>query len=596
MARGDVSLACAWALVDELVRGGVRDACLSPGSRSTALALALSRHPAIELQIHLDERSSAFVALGIARATARPVIVACTSGTAAAGFLPAVVEASMSRVPLVLLTADRPPRLRGTGANQTIDQVDLYGTYAEYLEPPLPTRLDDADAWAAAGRDAILGMRRNWQPVQVNCSFEEPLMPSLGVQARPSSETGAWEPLETAPLPEEEQDGLVSEVSGSRCAVVIGCTWPIDVSDVDLRTFDRLGWPVLAGPTSNLRRPGTLTAGQTLLGVEEWLADHRPEVVLQLGATPTTRATQAFVAAAERLIVADRTHPDPDPDHRASLRLRADLPAVLGALRQRDVAQRTTDGSLGIAITAPTGREPTHTEVAARLAAAIEPAPEGWRASWQEADRRARGALDAFMDDWDEPSDLRTARDVVAAAPDGGTVFAGNSSPVRDLDVAMMPRKAIRVIANRGASGIDGLVSTALGVASASRAPTIALLGDLSTLYDLGALAWNATRTDVDLTLVVLNNGGGHIFSSLPQRDLPEHRRLFVTPHAIDLAATSAALGIGHVRVERSSDLVPAIGERAAASRIRLLEVTTSAELERRRRDELGAAVSAALR
>ena len=594
MTSGDVSLRCAWSLVDELVRGGVRHACLSPGSRSTPLALALARHPAIELQVHLDERSSAFVALGIARASARPVIAACTSGTATAEFLPAVVEASMSRVPLVLLTADRPPRLRGTGANQTIDQVGLYGSYAAYLEPPVPADDRDAEAWGAAGRDAIAVLRRAWQPVQVNCPFDEPLTPSPGAPAPTPSERGAWEELTPEPLSPEGADRLAAEISGARGVVVVGGTWPLDVSGVGLGAFERLGWPVLAEPISNLRRLGTLAAGQTLLVAEAWVADHRPEVVLQLGATPTSRATQSFVASAERLIVADRVHRDPDPERRATWRLRADVPAVLDGLSDRDVAQRTADGSVGIAITAPSDRAPSDVEVEARLAKAIEPAPDGWLASWRSADRRARDALDLPMDGWHEPSEPRIARDVAAAVPEGCTLFVGNSTPIRDLDLAMAPRDDIRVIANRGASGIDGLISTAVGIASTSRGPTVALLGDLSTLHDLGALAWNAVRIDLHLTVVVVNNGGGEIFSALPQRDLPEHRRLFVTPHEVDLAAVCGALGLDHIRIERAADLTGALAGTNARG-LRIVEVVTSPERDRVRRRQLREAVAAAL-
>jgi 2-succinyl-5-enolpyruvyl-6-hydroxy-3-cyclohexene-1-carboxylate synthase len=593
VTSGDVSLRCAWSLVDELVRGSVRHACLSPGSRSTPLALALARHPAIELQVHLDERSSAFAALGIARASARPVIAACTSGTAAAEFLPAVVEASMSRVPLVLLTADRPPRLRGTGANQTIDQVDLYGSYAEYLEPPVPEDDRDAEAWGAAGREAVAVLRRTWQPVQVNCPFDEPLTP-LPDAPPPASETGPWEELVPESLSAGDADRLTTEISGARGVVVVGGTWPIVASDVDLGVVERLGWPVLAEPISNLRRPGALTAAQALIGADAWLAGHRPEVVLQLGATPTSRATQSFVASAERLIVADRAHPDPDPERRATWRLPVDGPAVIGGLSERDIAQRTAEGSVGIAIAAKSDRAASEVQIGARVPKAIEPAPEGWLASWRSADRRARDAIDLTMDGWEEPSEPRVARDVAAAVPDDGTLLVGNSTPIRDLDLTMRPRDRIQVIANRGASGIDGLVSTAVGIASVSRGPTVALLGDLSTLYDLGAIAWNAARIDVHLTVVVVNNGGGEIFSALPQRDLPEHRRLFVTPHEVDLPAVCAALGIDHIRIDRAADLPGALAGTSVRA-LRIVEVVTSPERDRARRRQLREAVAAAL-
>ncbi len=587
MNLGDVSLTCAWALVDELVRGGVRHACLSPGSRSTPLALALSRHPSIELQVHLDERSSAFVALGLARATRRPVIVACTSGTAAAEFLPAVIEASRSRVPLVLLTADRPPRLRGTGANQTIDQVDLYGSHAEYLEPPVPLASEDADAWRAAGHDALLGIRRTLQPVQVNCAFDEPLTPSPDVALEPSKEPATWPEREELSLSPDDEERLASEISGKRVVVVAGPTWPYDEMSVNLEIFVMLGWPILAEPISGLRRPGALAAGQSLIADETWAAEHRPEVVLQLGATPTTRATQGFVASAERLIVADRVHPDPDPEHRATWRLRADLPEVTAAIGGREVKQRLKSGDSGIAVTWPSNRPNSDDGIERRLARALEPAPVGWNEAWRAADVAARAALDAALDGWEEPFEPRIARDVAASIPDGGTLFVGNSSPIRDLDLAMKPRERVHAFANRGASGIDGLISTAIGLAAARRGPTVALLGDLSVAYDIGALTWNARWTDLDLTIVVANNGGGQVFSLLPQRVLPEHRELFLTPRELDLEAICAAVGAPYHRVETASDLVPTIRSSRNRPGIRVVDVMVDAERDRVRRRQL---------
>jgi 2-succinyl-5-enolpyruvyl-6-hydroxy-3-cyclohexene-1-carboxylate synthase len=198
------------------------------------------------------------------------------------------------------------------------------------------------------------------------------------------------------------------------------------------------------------------------------------------------------------------------------------------------------------------------------------------------------------MDGWEEPFEPRIARDTSGWVPDGGRLFVGNSTPIRDLDLAMRPREQITVMANRGASGIDGLVSTALGVSVARLGPVVALLGDLSFLHDAGAILWNAMR-GVDLTVVVVNNGGGHVFSLLPQRELPEHRDLFVTPHAIDIGRLCEAAGAGHERVERASDLVPALDRMADRSGIRVVEVVVDAELGLRRREELRGAVDAAL-
>jgi 2-succinyl-5-enolpyruvyl-6-hydroxy-3-cyclohexene-1-carboxylate synthase len=284
--------------------------------------------------------------------------------------------------------------------------------------------------------------------------------------------------------------------------------------------------------------------------------------VIQMGAAPTTRATQAFVAGAEQLVVADRRHLDADPDHLASWRLAVDAEALGRALGDRPVR--------------------------------IVPAPTAWTDAWRDADLRARAALDDFLDGIDDPFEPRIARDVAAAMPEGGTLFVGNSGPIRDLDLAMTPREGLRVLANRGASGIDGLVSTALGIAVAGHGPTVALLGDLSYLYDFGAVAWNASR-GVDATLVVVRNGGGHIFSAMAQRDLPEHRSLFVTPHDADLGALTRAAGAGHVLVERADDLMPSLSAAVGAGGLQVVEVAVDPVTSLARRDALREAIGAAI-
>jgi len=597
MEQADLNLACAWALVDELVAGGVEHACVSPGSRSTPLAVALARHPGVTLHVHLDERSSAFFAIGLARASRRPVAIACTSGTAAAEFLPAVIEASQSRLPIAVLTADRPPRLRGTGANQTIEQPGLYGSNVRAsIEMPLPETEGQDSWWRQAAREALEPMLGDPPgPVHINCPFEEPLTPSAGFAVpEPTSERPELPQRPAAELTAEEGDRLAAEVSGTRGAVVIG-GWPGHLSGEAEFWGGALGWPVIAEPTS-ARTPGnTLAAGQALLGDFGWVQDHAPELVIQFGAVPTTRATQAFVASADRLIVADRWHLDPDPERHASWRLAVDAEAVRDGLRTRPVDQAGGVALLG-----------EHTEVAARelWEGRLHPAPTEWREGWRAADAAARTALDAFLDGVDEPFEPRIARDVAAWIPDGGTLFVGNSMPIRDLDLAMGPRGGLRVLANRGASGIDGLVSSALGIASAGDRSgptewerplaTVALIGDLSLLYDLGALAWNARR-GIDLIVVVVANGGGEIFSLLPQRELAEHRDLFVTPHGADLGALVSAGGAGHTRVARAGELTPALERARALGGLQVVEVTVDPARALELRADLRAAVSVAL-
>jgi 2-succinyl-5-enolpyruvyl-6-hydroxy-3-cyclohexene-1-carboxylate synthase len=343
---------------------------------------------------------------------------------------------------------------------------------------------------------------------------------------------------------------------------VLGAS-PDDLTDVAAWWSDTLGWPVLAEPVSNARVPGAaMAAGQAAVADGAWSIDHRPDLVIQLGATPTTRAMQTFVASAERLVVADRWHLDPDPERAATWRIAVDADVLTDVLHERPVR--------------------------------VQAAPEEWTSSWADADGRARAALDGYLDGIDDPFEPRIARDVAACVPDGGTLFVGNSTPIRDLDLAMAPRTGLRVLANRGASGVDGLVSTVLGVAASSVGPTVGLLGDLSYLYDLGAIVWSARR-GTDATLVVVNNGGGEVFSLLPQRELPEHRDLFVTPHGANLGELTKAAGAGHTVVGRSDELTPAVLAATGAGGPQVVEVVVDAERSLARRAELRGAIAAAL-
>lgn len=561
MSLGDVSLACCSVLVDDLVQGGMEHACVSPGSRSTPIALALERDPRVTVRVHLDERSSAYFALGIAKVLRRPVAVATTSGTAAAELLPAVIEGSQSRTPLILLTADRPPRLRGTGANQTIDQVALYGDYAPYFESPLPAIKGGVD-WRNLGEEVRVALRAQPPgPVHVNLPFDEPLVPQG--EAVDLGDPG------TAPFAEtttgarafmhEDLERAVRELSGvERGAIVIGA-YQYHPEDVTL-LGRRLRWPVLSEPSSG-RYPGwSLAAGQALISSTTWASEHRPDVVVQVGATPTTRSMQSFVTSAERLIVIDDFFPEPDPESRATWRLHAHANSLAGALEHR-----------------------------------VEPSVGSWLDNWNRADIVARGAIDDVIDGWNEPFEGRVARDIAALIHEGPLVV-GSSMPIRDLDYYMAPREGLRVIANRGASGIDGFVSTALGVAAIwTEAPTFALCGDLTFLHDVGALMWNARR-GLDAVIVVLNNGGGTIFGFMPQRALPEFERLFETPHGLDIGAICAAAGAGHARVEHANELVPAARDAASRRGVHVVEVLIDPELDRMRHGEVQAAVDDALR
>ncbi|HEX3299938.1 MAG TPA: 2-succinyl-5-enolpyruvyl-6-hydroxy-3-cyclohexene-1-carboxylic-acid synthase [Actinomycetota bacterium] len=576
MSVADASFASATALVDALAGGGVRHACVSPGSRSTPLALAFARDERITVHVHVDERSAAFFALGLATASAQPIAMACTSGTAAVEYHPAIVEASQARVPLLALTADRPPRVRGTGANQTIDQVELYGSAVRaYLEPPVPT--DRADAWFDTGVRAVEAATGGLRgPVHVNCPFEEPLVPTT---------TAAWTRRATPIAPAEETDpdaigealdAFVSTYAAGRGVITIGALRPPSTLSL-LSLGEILGWPVLAEPLSGLRldasRAGRAVAsGQLLIGDADWLSRHRPELVLQVGAAPTTRATQRLVAEADAAVVLDRDHLDPDPDGVAERRIAVD-PEAFAALAWDRRDDRPIER------------------------------PTGWLNVWRRADLRVHAVVDRLFDGWHEPFEGRVARDVAAFVPHGGVLWVGSSMPIRDVDAFSPPRRPpriwnpsdlVRVLGNRGASGIDGSIATILGVASAEAGPTYALIGDVTFLVDAGSLLW-AGSAGPDVVIVVIANGGGQIFSLLDQAGLPELEELFVTPHPSEIATVCAAARVGHRRVDRSNELVPALEQAARMGGVQVVEVSADPDLQRRRRAEVRDVVAATL-
>lgn len=567
---GDVALGCVALLVDELARAGLRHACLAPGSRSTPLALGLERHPAVTVHVHVDERSSSYFALGIARATGAPVVAACSSGTAAANHLPAVVEASMACVPLVVLTADRPPELRDTGANQTIDQTRLFGVYPRWFaDPGVPEAGESAARfWRSLGaRAAARALGVPPGPVHINLPFREPLVPSgtgvaLGDATNGRPGGAPWHrtvfPLQV-PAPDDVAALGELLLDARHVAVVAGTMRTPARVVAELCTVS--GWPLLAEPTSNIRLPGAaLTAGELLVADREFRESHRADVVLQVGAAPTTRAMQAFTADAARLVVVDADEVEPDPARSAELVLHCDPDELARAVRETGVA--SADGS--------------------------------WRQRWLDADAPVRDAVDELLDGWDEPFEGRIARDVTAKAGDAATLFAGSSMPVRDLAVYMAPTASPRVLANRGTSGIDGSVSSALGIAAVTQ-PAIALIGDLALLHDAAALLWSG-GSGLNLTLVVIDNDGGGIFNLLSQASLDhgEFERLFGTPHgaALDIEALARAAGAGYQRVTSGVDVQLAVTAARRAVGVQLVHVI----VDRARSSQLRTAVAERVR
>jgi 2-succinyl-5-enolpyruvyl-6-hydroxy-3-cyclohexene-1-carboxylate synthase len=554
--------AFAMVLVDELVRHGVTDAVVAPGSRSTPVALALEGDSRIRLHVRIDERSASYVALGLARASGRPVPVLCTSGTATAHFHGAVLEADQALVPLLVLTADRPPELRGVGANQTVDQVGLYGPAVRWaVDVGVPeNRADSVRYWRSLlSRAAAVALGRSGGPagpVHLNLPLREPLTPvddgvgfGWSLDGRPDGEP--WTRAERAPsaAPRELRAVLGSATTG---VVVAGGGLCAEDSDGVVRFAETSGWPLIAEPHSNARRGGALRAVDALLADERFTADHRPDVVVVAGRAGLTRPLQNWLAG-QRHVVVDSDGAWGDPTRTAAMVVRAD---------PRTLAE-----------------------------CAASAAPQ-WAEAWRAASRAAAAAIDELLDAEAQLTEPRVARDVARAVPAGATLVVASSMPIRDLDLVMEPRDDVRVIANRGVSGIDGFVSTAVGVALAGPGPTVALAGDLSLLHDINGLLADPRP---DLTIVVVNNDGGGIFSLLPPAtgDTRSFERLFGTPHGVDLAAASTAYGATHVHVSTPDELASAVATPPRG--IRILEVRTNradnAELHERLRETAASAL-----
>jgi 2-succinyl-5-enolpyruvyl-6-hydroxy-3-cyclohexene-1-carboxylate synthase len=542
----NASHALARSFVDEFVRAGMRHACVAPGSRSTPFALALAEEQRVSVHVQIDERSAGFLALGIAKASRAPVAVVCTSGTAATNLHPAVIEASEAGVPLLVLTADRPPELRATGANQTIDQIKLFGGAVRAFHEVgiAETTPDAARYWRSLAARAW--SQASSGPVHLNFAFREPLvsddLDASDVDISGRAHDAPWTVAPAAPaVPREaDVDFLVDIVRRTERGLVVAGALEVDPSAVG-EFASVAGWPVLAEPTSGARAGAhAVSTYDAVLRVEQFAGTHRPEVVVRFGRGGISKVLSSWLSPELAQVLVDPHGSWPDPERAAARVIAAEPDALL-----------------------------------AQAAKVLAPRDGQWARTWSSAEARARKAMDAVLDSIPEPTEPRAARDVSAALPDGATLFVSASMPVRDLDWCMAPRSGLRVIANRGANGIDGSVSTALGVALASKSPTVALLGDLALLHDQNGLL-TARHENVDAVLVVLNNDGGGIFSFMPQSELPRHfERLFITPHGLDLSNIAATFDCGYERVLSAAELEPAVISRLDEGGTHIVEVRT---------------------
>ncbi|SDY38090.1 2-succinyl-5-enolpyruvyl-6-hydroxy-3-cyclohexene-1-carboxylate synthase [Saccharopolyspora shandongensis] len=560
MFRGDrlnPSTAQAEVIVDELVRNGVRQVVLSPGSRNAPLSYALYRaaHAGrLRLHVRIDERSAGFLALGLASRTQSPVVVVCTSGTAATNLHPAVSEAYHSGVPLIVLTADRPPELRAAGANQTIDQHRLFGAEVRMFD-------ELAVAESRPGQNAYWRsqMCRAWHaaaggkrggPVHLNIPFREPLVPDGDDQW---CESLAGRPDDARWTEVSQRGQAPSELSRVRArrGLVLVADWGAEKAG---EWGDRYGWPVLAESGGvGVGGSAAISTGMWLLNLPEFMQEHRPEQVLCVGRPTVFRQVQRLLA-------------------------------------DTDVEVLLAHGGVDWAAPAHNLRE-----VAETFGAAPGDADPEWLTAWQHADQKASEALHAALDLERWPSGAAVAREVVDALPEQALLVLGSSNPSRDVALAARQRSDVVVHQNRGVAGIDGTVSTAIGAAVAHGQPAYALLGDLTFLHDSNGLMLGPYEQRPDLTIVVLNDDGGGIFALLEQGS-PEHReafeRVFATPHGTDIGKLCAAHGVDHVLVRERSELTAALQRRPG---LRVVEVRADRTALRSVHQRLLAAVRTAL-
>ncbi|HVS67963.1 MAG TPA: 2-succinyl-5-enolpyruvyl-6-hydroxy-3-cyclohexene-1-carboxylic-acid synthase [Mycobacteriales bacterium] len=546
MPAENAGRAFALVLVDQLARLGVRHAVVAPGSRSTPIALALLEHPEIDVHVRIDERSAAYLALGIAKASGQVVPVLCTSGTATTYFHGAVMEADLARVPLLVLTADRPPELHGIGANQTVEQSGLYGGAVRLsVDVPAPEATPSAvKEWRELAFRAVVactgGEGIPAGPVHLNLALREPLIPvddgagfpyDLGMNA-PRVTVRRTRGTATSVT------ALAVHLAGRRSGVVVVGDAAGDPEPI-IRWCEDAGWPLIAEPHSNARRGGcAVRAADALLRDSAFLDRHRPELVIVIGRVGLSRVLQDWLRTVPHIVLSP------------------------------DGGNWDTTRSAAAVITAAA-------DVLDQVMAEAHHAEPTWLADWLAAADRAGTELDRLVDATAALTEPQVARDVARLVPPGGSLVVASSMPVRDLDLLMEPRDHITVYANRGVSGIDGFVSTAIGIARARPdAPTVALCGDLSLLHDVNGLALGP-EAPPDVTFVVINNDGGGIFSLLPQGSAVQpaaFERLFGTPHGVDIGGLAAAYGVEHRLAASAEELASAVSDPLG---VRIVEVRT---------------------
>lgn len=552
MTVAQTNLRWAFTLVDGMVSAGVRDAVISPGSRSTPLVLACEQHPEIRPHVQVDERSAAFFALGLAKQRGHPALVIATSGSAPTHWYPAVIEADEGHTPLVLLSADRPPELRDWGANQTIDQTRLFGTHVRAFHDPGPPAgdIDSLGFAGALGRKVV--HQSVWPrpgPVHVNLPLYEPLVPEAPLPLSPGRARGA-PPVPPRLVPNQTLVRQVARLLSGRPGIIVCGPLP-DTASLGAEVTAlaaALECPILADPLSGLRfgmrdRRRLVVRYDAFLRHPASTAGLCPEWVLRFGAVPVSKPLLQFLERhrhSRHVLVAP--HGDwPDPWHRSTEVFRADPTTLCAEL----------------------------------CGAELDPAPSQWLRNWLARERQAAVTPPPVGPD-DPPYEDTVIAELLGQLPPGATLFSSNSLPIRQLDCwSGSAAKPLRILANRGASGIDGNVSTLLGLAAAGAQPTVGLIGDLALFHDMNGLL---LARPLEATLVVLNNGGGGIFGYLPQARLPGFQAHWLTPTGLDLGKIAALFGLRFRRVQRQGEFGPALAEALATSGVNLVEVQIDRE------------------
>jgi 2-succinyl-5-enolpyruvyl-6-hydroxy-3-cyclohexene-1-carboxylate synthase len=577
-----------WAeiFVDELARSGLKAVCAAPGSRHTPLMLAFAKHPKIKVYSHLDERSAAFFALGMAMAWDEPVALVCTSGSAGANYFPAIVEAHQSRVPLIVITADRPPELRHSGANQTIDQIKMFGDYALWfvdtaLPEAKPSALTIRNLRTTANRAFATANSLRKGVVHINMPFSKPLEPTpnegdvleipKGAEARedgkPFASLATYEALPNVQLGEladifnKYSNGLVLASINSRFSSQLETGFAVYSSkDYVSRFAEMLAYPLIAEPSSGYRFGYQNSIGAYDSFMRDMKAMPRPDVIVRFGDVPTSNWLNQYIADVQpRYYI----HFSPsgvwaDDSHLASHLIQVKFPVKYNVDRPTNTPYHQAFQTL----------EST---------------------TWQVIDHEIATG---------EYFDGAVVYDVVDLIPDNSTLFAGNSLSVRHLDQFGKPNgKRIHAYANRGASGIDGNISTALGLGAASpERPLVAVVGDITLYHDMNGLL-AVHRCGVPVTIVLLNNDGGGIFNRLPINKFePEFTDYFLTPHGLDFSHAAKLYGLDYIVANSRDEFRKAFSERVGGKQSTIIEVQTDSRKDEARRQEIVKAVQEALK